>query len=159
MTHAELVECAAVWLRKRFPVVITEMVTSNETPDAIGFNSRTSTVIECKTSRADFLRDREKRCHRYGKLMGGQRYYLAEHGVLRVNELPPGHGLLEVKNGKTRATLSTLLERDDRDFSGEIGLLVSCIRRLLVSPKVEGVSVRVYTTETKCAATLSIGVE
>jgi hypothetical protein len=37
------------------------MPSTAEIPDAIGWNTHGSVVVECKTSRADFMRDRDKR--------------------------------------------------------------------------------------------------
>ena len=66
VTHNDLVESAARWLRKEHSIVITEMSgsgswNSGEIPDAIGWNDgSTTTLIECKASRSDFLSDRKK---------------------------------------------------------------------------------------------------
>jgi Holliday junction resolvase len=59
--HSDLVEIAEKWLLKRCGFAFTELSThAQEIPDAIGFKSGISILIECKTSRADFLADRKK---------------------------------------------------------------------------------------------------
>ena len=77
----------------------SELVTCNSTgevPDAIGWTCRNSILFECKTSRADFLRERNK-LFRYelpDRGMGDWRFYIALPGVIRSeNELPEGWGV------------------------------------------------------------------
>ena len=61
MTHKELVTLAVKQLKKwRCKPICSEMMFASHTceiPDAIGWTSRASIMFECKTSRADFLRD------------------------------------------------------------------------------------------------------
>lgn len=104
MTHAELVQRAARWLRSQgYKVVFTEMTTgAGERPDAIGFNSHgNSCLIECKTSHADFIGDKEKSFRRNKtRGMGQFRYYLCRKDLIAAKELPEGWGLLYVLNDK-----------------------------------------------------------
>ena len=60
--HTQLVKRTAAWLRGYHSVVITEMAAmdSSEEADAIGFRGGTTTLVECKTSRADFQADQKK---------------------------------------------------------------------------------------------------
>lgn len=89
MTHAELVARAAAWLRnhKRCGLVFTPTYFAGraEIPDALGFclSGRLSIVVECKTSRADLLRD-AKKPHRVNPWlgMGTARYYMSEPGLV-----------------------------------------------------------------------------
>ena len=66
MTHEELCERARRWLSgtRRCDPVFSNIASCREIPDAIGWSSswkaRGSTVIECKTSRADFVADHQK---------------------------------------------------------------------------------------------------
>lgn len=60
MTHSTLVSRAKKWLQQKHSIVVTEMGTSGEEPDAIGFRMGFSTLIECKTSRSDYYADRRK---------------------------------------------------------------------------------------------------
>ena len=61
ITHDDLVESAARWLRKENYIVITEMSDGvSEKPDAIGWRAGSeTTLIECKVSRSDFLSDKK----------------------------------------------------------------------------------------------------
>lgn len=89
MTHAELVARAAAWLRnhKRCGLVFTPTYFAGraEIPDALGFSlsGRLSIVVECKTSRADLLRD-AKKPHRVNPWlgMGTARYYMSKPGLV-----------------------------------------------------------------------------
>ncbi len=127
-THVELVARAARWLRYscqlrtgyrvsgeprretvRCAVVFCELVTSApETPDAIGFanGGGTSVLIECKTSRADFHKDKTK-WHRRGACgMGDYRFIIAPDGLLTPAEMADDWGLLSVRGRRVR------IERD-----------------------------------------------
>lgn len=111
MNHADLCAIAVKWLQRANSaggpgchVAVSECRSgwSGEIPDAIGFRAvgfeDGSTVVECKTSRADFLADRKK-AHRAAGGMGNWRYFLAPEGLISPNELPEGWGLLTV-NGR-----------------------------------------------------------
>lgn len=157
MTHAELVKRAAKWLQGRgCSVVATEIVSGRETPDAIGWRRASSTLIECKATRADFRADQKKffRKHdRYG--LGSSRYYMAPAGLLLcIDEVPSKWGFLEV-HGQRVMVVRRSEPFPSHDKGREIKLLLSCIRRIgQTTPK--GVSVRFYTYQTKCTATLGV---
>lgn len=94
--HARLVGIGASWLKREgFGVVATEIrvVGSVEEPDAIGFRSTCSAVIEVKVSRGDFLAD-AKKPHRQQPGLGNYRFFLCPEGLLLPDELPAGWGLL-----------------------------------------------------------------
>ena len=60
-THSELVNIAERWLLQRCGFAFKELTTfAQETPDAIGFRSDGTILIECKTSMADFHADKKK---------------------------------------------------------------------------------------------------
>jgi len=94
MTHAQLVQRAVAWLRSyRCGVVLSEQAClSGEMPDAIGWKRAChSVLVECKTSRADFLADRDKPFRRKQELgLGCERFYLTPATMLRPEELPAG---------------------------------------------------------------------
>jgi len=99
MTHTELVNRAARWLRntKRCGVVVTEEYSMAwSIPDAMGWKSYASYLIECKVTRGDFLADRKKPHRANPDLgMGDQRYYMTPPGLVSPDELPKHWGLLE----------------------------------------------------------------
>jgi len=100
MTHDELVDRAARWLRntRKCGVVATEeQSAAGVVPDAIGWKSYASYLIECKVTRSDFLADQKKFHRRYPEYgMGNHRYYMTPPGLLSSDELPEDWGLLEV---------------------------------------------------------------
>lgn len=158
ITHSDLITHAAKWLSSRCAVVITDMThAGSETPDAIGWSSRASILIECKASRADFLADRQKSFRRVpNQGMGAYRYFCTPAGLIKAGELPEGWGLLEYTEGKKSLKMaagSRCFKEHARSI--EIGLLVSALRRVgQVCPA--GVSVKCYTMETKNRATLGV---
>lgn len=97
--HNDLVLIAEKWLRKNgFPVVVSELKTTiREIPDAIGFRSNSSMMIECKCSMSDFYAD-FKKPERINQNtgVGNYRAYLAPKGVLKLDKIPQGWGFLEV---------------------------------------------------------------
>lgn len=154
-THAQLVELAAKWLQKKCPLVITEMSsTGREIPDAIGWRVGFSILIECKVSIEDFKRDADKffrKCPEEG--MGVFRYYMAPKNLLKEEWIPEKWGFLEVG---TKIFETRKPERFDSCHRGtEIDVLISAVRRIgATAPK--GISVKCYTYETLCTATLGI---
>ena len=71
-------------------------------PDAIGWKQAChSVLVECKVTRADFLVDRAKPCRlRPERGVGSERFYLTLPGLIGVDELPEGWGLLEYRRGR-----------------------------------------------------------
>jgi hypothetical protein len=133
MTHDALVKIARKWLIKarECSVVLTEtQAQSGETPDAIGWRGQLSILIECKTSLADFRRDKNKWFRNSGPGIGQQRYFMAPKGVIPLSEVPPNWGLLEVKGNVVKTVRKVdLLYLDERVASAEVPLLVAALRR------------------------------
>lgn len=129
-THSELVDRAVRWLRgtRGCRIVFAELATAAPvTPDAIGWNYACE-LVECKTSRSDFHRDKRKPSHRAAQLPGRLRWYMTPPGLIDSTEIPNGWGLVEVYPTICRIRLQALIARD-RSFSSEVSLLVSVARR------------------------------
>ncbi len=125
------------WLRRyRCGVVLSEQAcASGEMPDAIGWKKTChSVLVECKVSRADFLADREKPFRQKPEMgVGCERYYMVPRGLIRVEEIPRGWGLLEVSGRnveKVKASAKTL--RSEIGFGYEMNLLLASLRRVEV---------------------------
>lgn len=108
MNHSDLCKLALSWLKRPnsrkghgCAVALSECRTGwdGEIPDAIGFRTTApqsgSVLIEVKTSRADFLADKDKP-HRQSGGVGDWRYYMAPEGVLQLSDMPERWGLIEV---------------------------------------------------------------
>ncbi|MGZ7089608.1 MAG: hypothetical protein ACXVKH_09070 [Candidatus Angelobacter sp.] len=135
MTHPQLVAKAVEWLRAyRCGVVLSEQAcASGEMPDAIGWKRAShSVLIECKISRADFLADRDKPFRQKQELgLGCERFYLTPPALLPLKELPPGWGLLELRQRKVETIRrSTLDLRTPAGLSYEMNLLLASLRRV-----------------------------
>jgi len=155
VSHPALVEVAAKWLRRKCSVVITELATIGETPDAIGWQGQHSTLVECKISRADFLADAYKSFRRDSESgIGMARYFLTISGLIKETELPAKWGLLELTGSRVRVVRkSGYFEATNHRH--EIAILLSTIRRIGQNePK--GVSIKFYTIESKNTATLGV---
>lgn len=140
MTHKQLVKKAGAWLRRDgCRIVLTELATStSETPDAIGFAGSSeaySTLIECKTSRADFHADKHKHFRREPERgMGDRRYFMAPKGILTPEDLPEGWGLLEATEHRVKVIVEAPFVCGNT--RAENILLLSVIRRLELSTAV-----------------------
>jgi len=137
MTHAQLVGKAVRWLRSyRCGVVLSEQAcASGEMPDAIGWKKAChSVLVECKVSRADFLVDREKPWRQKPERgVGNERFYLTLPGLITVNELPQGWGLLEYCAGRIQMVHSSVKNlRTAVGFGYEMNLLLASLRRVEV---------------------------
>lgn len=145
MTHDELCLMAESFLKRNgYGVVFNDRFRAftkhGEQPDAIGFRSGVSCLIECKTSRADFLADRKKRFRRDPTIgMGDWRFMMVPKGMIRVDELPEGWGLLEVSKGrvyKTHGWPPNTIIHTSKPFKGcrdsEIAMMYSALRRMVV---------------------------
>lgn len=146
MTHADLVKRAERWLRSsatvpngggksrrvKCGVVSAELVTLlGETPDAVGwaYGGRISIMVECKTSRADYLRDQKKLSRRTKiRCIGKYRYYMTPAGLLKPEELAAGWGLLEVE-GRRVSLVKMPEEQAHRCLMSEMIILWSIGRR------------------------------
>lgn len=141
-THKKAVRRMAEYLRNtsvsemHCSVVAADLHTSNhETPDVIGFSGSRSIIIECKVSRADFCADKLKsfrKCEDSG--MGDKRYFAAPKGLITVDDLPDGWGLLEIDERCVRFTKEATHKHANK--SAEVKVLTSIIRRLEISTAV-----------------------
>jgi len=116
-------------------VLSEQACVSGEMPDAIGWKKAChSVLVECKVSRADFLADREKTFRQKPETgVGCERYYLAPNGLIRIEELRPGWGLLEVCGREIeRAKSSAKNLRTAVGFGYEMNLLLASLRRVEV---------------------------
>jgi hypothetical protein len=146
VTHAELVALAARWLRtrRRLSLVLADFrtVSTSEQPDAIGWTaSGWSVLVECKASRADFLRDAKKFARRRPDAMGQERYYLCPPGMIVEDDLPEAWGLLHARrlgaNARARLADVQLVRAAAREvwhrerMREELPLVLSALRRAL----------------------------
>lgn len=160
IAHSDLVVLAARWLRRRYPIVITEIASAAlEAPDALGVSSwGGTTLIECKASRADFLADAKKRFRRDPDIgMGIHRYYLCPAGMIGASELPKGWGLLYVTENRRGVYQKVKAAPQERSAEAEQSVLVSILRRIGQEAP-QGVSIKCYTISTLNRAALYLRV-
>jgi len=134
--HDQLVVRAVKWLRgtKRCTVVAAELMTTAPiVPDAIGWNSWTSHLVEVKVSRADFHRDKFKPSHRSGHIPCDYRWYMTPPRLLKPDDIPDGWGLLEVRPKTVRVVVDA--PRVCGHTRTERALMFSICRRLQIGLK------------------------
>jgi hypothetical protein len=132
-----MVEKAVRWLRSyRCGVVLSEQAcSSGEMPDAIGWKKAChSVMVECKVTRADFLVDREKPWRQKPERgVGSERFFLTLPGLIKVQELPAGWGLLELRRGHMEMVRESAKNlRTAVGFRYEMNLLLASLRRVEV---------------------------
>jgi hypothetical protein len=137
MTHPQLVERAVRWLRSyRCGVVLSEQAcVSGEMPDAIGWKrANHSVLVECKVTRADFLADRAKPFRQKPEQgVGSERFYLTPPALVKLEELPPGWGLLESRRGRIEMLQASAKNlRTATGLRYEMNLLLASLRRVEV---------------------------
>lgn len=102
--HAVLVRRAVLWLRglHKCSVVFAEMTAApGYFPDALGWYMGFSIMVECKSSRSDFLADKRKGIlDNPDGFPGEERWYLTSPGIVKPGEVPDGWYLAET-TGKT----------------------------------------------------------
>jgi hypothetical protein len=130
MHHATLVQQAVRWLSRKCSVVLYEAAAvKKEIPDVIGWAGPRAILIECKVTRADFLRDAAKVARADPKAgMGHRRYYLSPPDVVQLIDLPPKWGLLWTHKGRI------MVQREARGFPqrnllAEVKFLSAMLRR------------------------------
>jgi len=104
-------------------------------PDAIGWKKAChSVMVECKVTRADFLVDREKPWRQKPERgVGSERFYLTLPGLIRVEELATGWGLLELRRGRVEMVRESAKNlRTAMGFRYEMNLLLASLRRVEV---------------------------
>ncbi|TPW57253.1 hypothetical protein DL503_04560 [Morganella morganii] len=103
LTHDDLCEIAVRFLQNNgFNVAFGDRFQSSngtgEQPDAIGFRSGVSCLLEAKVSRSDFLADKKKWFRQQPeKGMGDWRFFISPPDIINPEDLPAGWGLLHVK--------------------------------------------------------------
>lgn len=144
-THSELCLIAEKFLVKNgFGVVFHDKfkasTTSGEQPDCLGFRNRVSCLIECKTSRSDFLVDRKKKFRLDPSIgLGDWRFFLTPTGLIVPDELPPGWGLLETDGKRVKKVVGWPTNTDwisgkpfTGDKQGECDYMYSALRRMVI---------------------------
>ncbi len=131
LTHAELVQRGAMWLRNRrnCRVVLAEQTTGRgEIADVIGWKfGNCSFLLECKVSRADFYADRCKPFRVDPVLgMGAYRFFLAPAGVLTVEDVTGDWGLLEAR-GRSIFVLKEAQPQPAHNHAEEVALAVQAL--------------------------------
>jgi hypothetical protein len=141
--HDTLVERGARWLRgKGCKLILREFVAAQEIPDVIGWRGTwgASYLIECKTSRSDFLKDRNKPWRVDPEAgMGTYRYFLCPPRMIKPEKLPPRWGLLyahqkvitlEAGEDPARVSIDGTYRFDHRNRHHEMQVLLSALNRL-----------------------------
>lgn len=140
-THNDLINIGYKWVMSRCSFAFKDLATiSSEIPDVIGFNSIGTFLIEAKTSRADFLKDKKKDFRiNPCKGMGDWRFFIAPKGLIQTNELPELWGLIEVnEKGKARVVsnpfgkgnIYSRWKKNEKSEISEHRIMFSALRRL-----------------------------
>lgn len=145
LTHDELCLIACRFLQNNgFKVAFHDRFHAwtpyGEQADAIGFRNGASCLIEAKCSRSDLLADRKKPFRiEPEKGMGDWRFMISEPGIVNVEDLPSGWGLLHVIKGRVKKVHGwpgngLWVNRDSKPFmankQAECDYMFSALRRM-----------------------------
>lgn len=138
MTHDDLVIRGVKWFKNnqnsemRFPIILPEYKCyANSIPDVIGLNHHSTAVIECKVSRADYFADNNKGHRHYRTQLGNYRYYLVPIGLINIDEVNEGWGLLYCHEHKITIEKESQYFPIDTTRPQEYQVMYSIIRRLM----------------------------
>ena len=139
LTHAELTHRAYRWLlgAGKCVVAVTErgaqdVQIGTEIADAIGWNwDGRSTMVEVKTTHADFLADGAKPHRNNDSGLGDQRYFMCPRGVIERTEVPEGWGLLYATAYRVNVIREAIARpSNERRERLEKRLLIDLLRRV-----------------------------
>lgn len=120
--------------------VAVELITlTAENPDVWATNGYRTTLIEVKTSHADFLADKKKWVRSEAaeiadKCLGNYRYYLCPQGMISIDELPDKWGLLVFDGKKIIKVKPASYMKSSTD--AELLVMSSIMRRLGIKPQI-----------------------
>lgn len=156
--HSDLIPVAYKWVLKNASCgcAFKELYSLNsEYCDVIGFGSGGfSVLVEVKVSRSDFLADKKKSFRKNpSQGMGTERYYCCPAGLIKIEELPVGWGLIYVSNGKAKLVHRPIQDysfeahgkiyqsnrtyQHEKNIKAEHGLMYSALRRLHIKGHIE----------------------
>lgn len=143
LTHRSLCLKASKYLKNqgiqpfhRCSYVVCELERLGECPDAFGFGSCTTQLIEVKVSRSDFLSDKNKFWRKFPEFgLGKYRSYLCPEGVINESDLPENWGLLWVDD-KGKIIKVKQAEPQKNNHEQELMLITSILRREGIKPQI-----------------------
>lgn len=132
LSHDELCKIGCTFLREQGCSVVVNQpnfLSNGESPDVIGFHGyNQSHVVEAKTSRADFLSDKNKLFRANPELgAGSYRWFICEPGLIIVDELPDSWGLVYAVKGHRKVIKEA--KSQENNIMAEIYLLYNIARR------------------------------
>jgi hypothetical protein len=99
--HDTLIARSLTWLRGQgYPLVLAGIASCDEIPDAIGFATNRSAVVEVKCSKSDFHRDRKK--YKYYLCPDGHRIWFKAPLVRRQRAESEGAKIVSAPNMGTQ---------------------------------------------------------
>jgi len=156
-THDDLVRIAERWLarspgyhagkdgRGQCNFVLTEAGCwmSAETPDAIGWYGGWTFLVECKATRSDFLADAKKSFRQTPEHgVGDFRYYLTtDESIIAESDVPEKWGLLHLTPRGRVLVIKHAEPHKEKSLHAENELVIAALRRIIYSPKIEGVRI------------------
>lgn len=132
LSHDELCKIGCTFLREQGCSVVVnqpDFLSNGESPDSIGFHGyNQSHVVEAKTSRSDFLCDKNKLFRANPELGAGSfRWFICEPGLIIVDELPDSWGLVYAVKGQRKIIKEAKPQKNN--LMAEMYLLYNIARR------------------------------
>ena len=157
LTHSELCKLTAKKFMKEIALIEYKCQMLNEEPDVLVFDSYSDTTLyEIKMSRDDFWKDWKKTFRIYCKSvyhrnrlvvdtldysLGRLRYYVCPAGLIQIDELPFGWGLIWYNNNRFYLKKKSELFKNNKGLENR--LLINAIKRVNENRK-ESVLIKEY---------------
>lgn len=107
---------------------VCELELIGECPDAFGWGSNTTQMLEIKVTRRDFLKDKDKLWRQKPEIgLGRYRSYLCPENLIKESDLPKNWGLLYWVNGKIKVIVKP--KPQESNSLKEINAINSVLRR------------------------------
>lgn len=137
LTHKELNQIGLKFLQGKYAnykyksqIVRTELSSAaGEIPDVVGFYSGGCVIIESKTSKADFNRDKKKYHRQPSKGIGDYRFFLCKIDLISVDDLYDDWGLLYTDGVTTTIIKHPTYRGKDRSRYEDCLIMYSIMRR------------------------------
>lgn len=139
LTHSELCKLTAKKFMKEIALIEYKCQMLNEEPDVLVFDSYSDTTLyEIKMSRDDFWKDWNKPL---AYSLGRLRYYVCPAGLIQIDELPFGWGLIWYNNNRFYLKKKSELFKNNKCLENR--LLINAIKRVNENRK-ESVLIKEY---------------
>lgn len=144
ISYYDLCQACSTWIYKshfkdlmwKYVIIGLKGVT-NKMPDIYAVSGLFSLCVEVKMTRGEFTRSLKKKNNLYyDNGCGTYRYYLCPDGVININELPDGWGLINYNYDEQNLTIVKESTEFDCKYRSDMMILSSFIKKLGIKSQI-----------------------